>query len=86
MTGRTFAFALFYLHFFSKPAGIAAGSAGAVSLRLRFAEHTRYVAVTALAAPILRSVEVSFYIHRVWRTLENGNRHCRRGFVMLKFR
>ena len=54
------------------------GSAGptAASLRHGFAERISFVAVTALFAPILRSGEISFYIHRVWRTLENGSGHC----------
>ena len=55
------------------------GSAGAVSLRWRFAEHIRFVAVTALTAPIVCSGEILFCFLSFPENFRSWLRHCRRG-------
>ncbi len=50
------------------------GSAGAVSLRWRFAEHIRFVAVTALTAPIVWLGEIPFCLYSCLENFRNRQR------------
>ena len=50
----------------------------AVILRQCFAEHTSFVAVTALFVPDLRSGEISFCLYSCLENFRSWLRHCRR--------